>query len=126
MRQPNTPSDTRLQVVMREGYDDYENDAACTTGNAFTKRTKVSGNKKRLITSTSNAAVGATRTNTGSRVRQTQEALPTRNVLRPSNANAYPTRYIPTYPKVHRDHLDLATLQYYDLPWEYSKAWIVI
>lgn len=28
----------------------------------------------------------------------------------------------PTYVKVHRDHLSVDTLLYYDIPWEYDSA----
>ncbi|KAM3423144.1 hypothetical protein BST61_g597 [Cercospora zeina] len=95
---------------MREDYGN-DDDAACIASNAVTKRTKVYGNKKRLITSTSNAAECATREKPASRVQQTQEALPARGLYSASVSHPRPIRYIPTYPKIHRDHLDVATLQ---------------
>ncbi|KAF2216602.1 hypothetical protein CERZMDRAFT_93894 [Cercospora zeae-maydis SCOH1-5] len=101
----------------------FDDDAMCKPDNAVLKRTKVYGNKKRLITSTSSAAERATRTNPVSRVQQTQEVRPARGLYSASLPDPKVIRYVPTYPKIHRDHLDLATLQYYDLPWEYSKAW---
>ena len=31
----------------------------------------------------------------------------------------------PVYPKIHLDYIELATLRYYDLPWEYDQVYTI-